>query len=92
MKSHPTSRSSWRIGLVVFSALALFSFAAALFVLASDDFVIRGQVVSATDARVVVPRICLSLTAMFSAALAWLCYRQSRKRDMGITEYERDVI
>jgi hypothetical protein len=84
MKPHFTSRSSLRIGLFVFSALALFSFAAAFFVLISEDFVINGQVVPATDARLVVWRICLSPAGIVSAAWAWLCYRCCRRLRMGI--------
>ena len=67
------------MGLFVFGALALFSFAAALFFFISDDFVIRGQVVPATDGRFVPWRVGLSLAGVFFVALAWLCHRQSRR-------------
>jgi len=79
MTSHLTSRFTWRIGLFGFSILALFSFAAALFFFISDDFVIRGQVVPASDARFVPWRVGLSLAGVFSVFLAWLCYRQNRR-------------
>lgn len=76
MTSHITY---FRIGLVVFSALGLFLFAATLFFLVSDDFVIRGQIVPASDARFVPWRLGLSLAGVFSILLAWLCRRQSRR-------------
>ena len=79
MTSHFTSSLNWRIGSFVFGALALFSFAAALFFFISDDFVIRGQVVAASDARFVPWRVGLSLTGVFSVLVAWLCHRQSRR-------------
>jgi len=79
MKPHITSRSSLRIGLFGIGALALFSFAAVFFLFVSDDFVIQGQAVPATDARFVVWRICLSLAGLICAALAWLCCRQTRR-------------
>lgn len=78
MTSHLTSRLSWRIGSFVFGTLALFSFAAALFLFISDDFVIRGQVVPATDVRFVSWRVGLSVVGVLTVALAWLCQRQSR--------------
>ena len=78
MTSHLTCRLNWRIGSFVSGALALFSFAAALFFFISDDFVIRGQVVPATDARFVSWRVGLSVAGVFCVALTWLCYRQRR--------------
>ena len=63
----------------MFGGLALLSFGAALFMLISDDFVIRGQVVPASDAKFVPWRAGLSLAGVFSVLLAWLCHRRSRK-------------
>jgi hypothetical protein len=79
MTSHLTSRLNWRTVSFVFGALALFSFAAAPFFFISDDFVIRGQVVPATDARFVSWRVGLSLAGVFSVASAWLCHRRGRR-------------
>ena len=79
MKTDVTSSSGWRIGFFVFGAMALFAFAAPLFLVISDDFVIRGQVVSATDGRFLVWRIGLALAGMVFATLAWLCYRREGK-------------
>jgi ABC-type nickel/cobalt efflux system permease component RcnA len=79
MKSYSTIHSGWRVGMYVCGVLALLSFAAALFVFVSDDFVIRGQVVSAADSRVVMWRVSLSLVAILSAASMWFFYRQSRR-------------
>jgi hypothetical protein len=75
MTSHLTSRFNWRIGVFLFGAFALFLFAAALFFFLSDDFVIHGQVVPATDARFVPWRVGLSVGVVLSALLAWRCYR-----------------
>jgi hypothetical protein len=79
MTSHLTSRFNWRIGLLVFGALALLSFAAALFMFVSDDFVLGGQVVPATDARIVVWRIGLGVVGVVFASVTWLCLRQTRR-------------
>jgi hypothetical protein len=65
--------------MFVCGALAVVLFVAAFFACVSDDFVIRGQVVPGTDARVVAWRICLSLAGVLFAALACLFYRQSRR-------------
>ena len=79
MTLHITSRFNWRVGFFVFGAMTLLSFAAALFMFISDDFVIRGQVVPATDAGIVAWRIGLSAVGMAFTSLAWLCHRQSRR-------------
>ena len=79
MTSHLTSRLTWRIGSFLFGALALLSLAAALFFFISDDFVIRGQVVPATDARFVPWRVGLSVAGALCIALAWLCHRPSHR-------------
>ena len=76
MTSHFTPCWSWWIGVLVFGALALISFAAAFFFFISDDFVIRGQDVPASDARFVPWRAGLSSAGLLSVVLAWLCYRQ----------------
>ncbi len=78
MTSHLTSSFSWRVGSAVFGALGLLLLAATLFLVVTDDFVIRGQVVPASDPRFVPWRIGLSLAAVFSALFAWLCYRRGR--------------
>lgn len=78
MKSDVTASLNWRIGSFVFGALALFSVGAALFFFVSDDFVIGGQVVPASDARFVPWRVGLILAGVFCILLAGLCQRQSR--------------
>ena len=79
MTSELRSRFIWRTGVFVFGGLALLSFGAALFMLISDDFVIRGQVVPASDARFVPWRVGLSLAGVCSVLLAWQCHRQRRR-------------
>ncbi len=78
MRSHLTSFFTRRIGSAVFGALGLFLLAVTLFIFVSDDFVIRGQVVPASDARFVPWRVGLSLAAVFSLLLAWLCHPRTR--------------
>jgi hypothetical protein len=79
-----TSCSRCRIGLSVFSALTLLSFAAAFFLFISDDFVVNGQVVPATDARFVVWRIGLTLAGMLFAWLSWLFFLRYREPHMEV--------
>jgi hypothetical protein len=78
MTSH-ISRFNWRIALLVFAALALLSFLTALFLLVSDDFVLGGKVVPASDPRILAQRIGASVACIVFAGLAWLCFRQNRK-------------
>jgi len=75
MKSPTISYLNSRIGLYAFSTLALLALAAAFFMFISDDFVIRGQVVPASDATMVLWRNCLGLAGVCFGALAWLCCR-----------------
>ena len=70
-------------GSFPFSALALLAFAAALFVLISDDFVVGGQIIPATDPGVLAWRSCLILAGVFSGILAWFCYRHSCRVRVG---------
>ena len=74
----PPLACSWtrRVGMFALGALALLLFAATLFFLISDDFVINGQVVPATGARFIVLPIVLAAAGTASATLAWLCHRR----------------
>jgi hypothetical protein len=78
MTSHLTSPFTF---LVLF-AFSLLSLAAALFMWISDDFVLNGQVVPATDARILVWRIALSVACIVFAGLTWLCLRQSPRTSL----------
>jgi hypothetical protein len=65
--------------MFVFGVLAFFLLAATLFCFLSDDFVIRGQIVSGTDSKVSVWRVCASLGSTVSGGLAWFFYHRSRR-------------
>jgi hypothetical protein len=65
--------------ILALGALTLLSFVAALFMWISDDFVLDGQVVPATDARIFFWRITLSVACLVFASLTCLCLRQTYK-------------
>jgi len=69
------SRFGWQAGLFGLISLALFSFAGAVFFLVGDDFVLGGEVVPASDARILALRLGLGLAGLVFAILAGVCYR-----------------
>ena len=79
MTSPAVVRLGWQIGKFVFGALAVLAFVTMGFVLISDDFVIHGQVVPASDSRVKMWWVSLGLVGLLSTALAWFFHRQSRR-------------
>jgi hypothetical protein len=79
MTLHRASHFGWQVGLFGLITLALFSFAAAVFLFAGDDFVLGGEVIPATDARITSLRIGAIAAGIVSTVLAWLCYRHMQR-------------
>lgn len=78
MKPSLKYRSALRLGSRALALMALSLLAAAGFLWISDDFVLQGQVVPATDARIMLWRISLTLGGLLCGVTAFVCYQSYR--------------
>ena len=79
MTSRRVSRFGWQAGLFGLITVALFSLAAAAFLFFSDDFVLGGEAVSASDTRLTLLRMGALALGIGATFLAWLCYRRMQR-------------
>jgi hypothetical protein len=88
MKPSFESRPVFVVGSLAFAALALLLLLAAGFLWISDDFVLRGQVVPATNPKIMLWRFSFTLGGLFCGITALVCYRCYRRQCQEFPSHE----